>query len=824
MINLFKRSVLASLICLAGLTNGMAGTNPITISLNRVFQNPLVVLRAYTITYTLTNNLPVQMIKPIVVTGIGVPNNEFSYTNQCSGHRLLPHQSCTFAVTLTPLVSGEKSFQLQIGGYDNNVVYATKLTTTATGSFVGGVTGSPTQSLAYQMTQGTSQNYTFTFVNDSDTAATNVVSTVTQSNGVAAQIITNTCMSGGSPGTIPNKANNGSCYITGSYNASQLGAQTVTAVLTFDGSSGSPASTNTYTDVVSSITPGSILGTLIVPDYLPPLMTQSTSYPTYFLFTNTSSNQVDFSGTQVGSVSCETSHHVSCGTCDKTGCSSGSYLSGFSSNCNNDLPYTSPAAACEVQAQFNAPTATDPTTTYTVTASLPYTGPDSPATVSTTGTVVTTLPTTRTITLVNQCGFNVWFSLNGASVAGSCNSEGVGCPPGTSCDTTKGTCFWANPSPNSPGTGATPYELLAHTGTNTVTIPAYNYGGVQWSGNISASLGCDNTASCQQASCFNHGGSSSCGAGKGFSQPATEAEITMNVSSSDSYDVGTINGYHIPIAMQAIYYQGIPALPNGYTCGSPGQYGTDATDNGFGSCNWNTVSVPTPVGGTGYSSGYYWVTGNGASCDISNPAQQCGVSSDLVCGVAIDYNTNAITTGCGKFLGYWTGDQICSYGNLPNAVNSFFGCTTPLSSLPATGSLPFPSGATLYDLLSCSVPNNDPYPLYNSCYNAYPTSSAEQIQTCCGCVDWWDAGVDSNSSTQSCNGQVDPVWTQYIQPMVKWMKAACPSAYTYQFDDKTSGFSCSNNLPNQPNSVGYVITFCEGNDGAPTGVSDGRGW
>ena len=817
------KKTISSLLCILLLTPlcSIAAKDPIKWSLNRVFQDPLFVSRTYDITYTLTNQLPLPLRKPLVITKTASPMSEFSYNDNCSGLRLNPGQSCTVVVSITPLINGQKFFQLTIGGYDNNLVKLPELTTIAVGTQVNSVQGSTTQWLPYQMNLGNSANYTFTFTNYGFTEATNVVSTVTQSNGVAATITANTCMPNGDPGTLtPANTNGSSCYISGSYNASVLNAQSVTATLTFNGAAGSPASTSTPTTVISSTNPGDINATLITPYYLPPLMTENTAYPVKFLFTNVSSHQVNFSGSNVGSISCiDNNTSTSCGSCNSAGCSVGSLITTFTSNCTNDLPYNVPAAACELTATFTSPNATTPNpSNYTITASVPYLGSTySPATVTTTGTVVNTLPITRTITVVNQCNFPVWFSLHGASVAGSCSTTtGDGCSPGTSCDQTTGTCFWTNPTTQN-GT----YELTSGGGTNSVIIPAYNYAGVQWSGNISASTGCNGSTSCLQASCDNAGGSTPCAPGQGFQQPATQAEFTLNASSSDSYDVEVINGYHIPISVQPFYYTGIPAIADNYTCGSPGAY---TAQNNFGACNWDGVVLPTPVGGTGKSSGYYWVDSDGQSCDISSSAAQC-TNSQHVCGIAINRDKNTFLPVCGSFLGYWTGDEICAYSGLPQSIDTFFNCSTSITSSPINSTLPFPNNSTLFELMKCHVPNKDPFPTFNSCYNPYPNSSTSEIQTCCGCVDWWDTSIGSgaNAATQSCNGQTDPVWTTYIQSTVQWLKAACPSSYTYPFDDKSSGFSCTNNLTNAPNSTDYLVTFCDGGSyGIPPGIANGR--
>ena len=50
---------------------------------------------------------------------------------------------------------------------------------------------------------------------------------------------------------------------------------------------------------------------------------------------------------------------------------------------------------------------------------------------------------------------------------------------------------------------------------------------------------------------------------------------------------------------------------------------------------------------------------------------------------------------------------------------------------------------------------------------------------------------------------------------LKWLKAACPSAYTYPFDDMSSTFTCSNYVGGV-NSVNYQVTFCPNNSNAAT--------
>lgn len=789
----------------------LAGTNPISWRLSQPFPDPVLVGRSYEVTYTFTNNLPFALANPLLIFKKATPASDFNYVDGCSGQKLRSKASCTVVVTLLPRSSGKKSLDLIIAGYDNNQTPLPLLTTQASGSVSSGVQGSVTQWLPNQLTLGDSAPYTFTFTNYGQIEATHVVATVTQPDGTTVQLSNNSCGSESQPGTLTYTT---PCTVSGTYIPVSTAAnpQTITATLTFEGASGNPAVISTHTTVVRTGETGDINPTIVDPHYLPPVMEQGQHYTVQILFTNVSADQVTL--TSPATLTCMDSYDQPCDTS----------LSQITSSCGTYLPAPPPAAACEITGTFTAPAAITPATSYTVTGSLVYQGTGTPATLSTSGAVIASVsPTpTRTIELINDCDFDVWFSLNGSAVAGyACNAAGVGCPLGTSCNTSTKLCYWNNP-PHNTGTS---YELVKNGGQNTVTIPYYNYGGVLWSGNISASLSCSGN-SCAQADCGNLGGSASCLPGVGFTQPATQAEITMNVDNADSYDVESINGFSMPITMEPVYYPGVPTPANNYICGVPGD---PAAGNGFGACDWSNVILPKPVGGTGISSGYYQVNNAGSTCNINSTAtNQC--SSGQLCGLYQDPSTKAFTQQCGDFLGYWSADQVCSYANLPSTVSSFFSCNQALPTT-ATATMPpyFPANSTLYALMACKVPSKDLNPLYNSCYLSYTNYTAGEIATCCGCVDWWNVEYPAgtpivvNQSTQSCGQQVDPQWTQYIQPMIVWMKAACPSAYTFPFDDKSSGFSCSNNLPGQPNSVGYKITFCKGNTGLPNHtITDGR--
>ncbi len=794
------RIIITTILMLSALL-AYAGKDPISWRVSGVFPAQSSVGQTYTVTYTFTNQLPFRLAKALIIERSASPNMEFNFNDQCTGRLLNSGESCTVVVALNPLVIGLKTLQLTIAGYSKDRVPLPQTSTLSTGQSLSPIVSFVMDGFPSQLTPGSTSSYKFTFTNNGAISATNLSVNVSQSLGTLN--FTTTCNN-----TLP--PNGGVCEVDGTYTVTSgsPSVQQVIASLSYAGPSGSPVTARTSTNIVNPAAP--LVGTLVPPNYLPPLMIAGNQYTVQFLFT--ASGSVDI--TAPGSIAC-----------DEGGNDCSANVTPVSNSCT---PQTLTNAACQMTATFTAPPATIPPAaplTYVLTATVPYSfggNPQAPATAITSGTVLAALPTERTVTLINECDFDVWFSLNGSQLGSSPNCPSTPCPIGTSCNTSTNKCFWTNPTPIN---GI--YLLAAPPGanTNSVTIPVTTADpSIQWSGNISASTLC-NGVTCQQAACGNNGGTTSCAPGIGFTQPATQAEITMNLTTSDSYDVEVINGFHIPISMQPIYYQSgvttIVATPNNYNCGVPGQH---TAGNGFGACNWNTATVPVINQVPG--NGFYWVTGGaGQSCSITSANPGCPAMT--LCG--LDNNFNQV---CGNFLGYWSADQVCGSSNVPAAVQSYFKCNQPLP----TSTTPFyPSGAVLSNLMLCSVPTGFTGPRYNTCYNSYPSYSSTDIAQCCGCADWWNpaqtnnVAIQANPNTESCTQpgalqpQTNAQWNSFVQPMIQWMKQACPSAYIYPFDDKTSGFTCTNNLSGQPNSTSYTIRFCPGGiTGLPAGVQEGR--
>lgn len=780
----FRFSFLKLVFLLLISTQVYAGKDPIAWSLNRNFVNPVLVGRTYSVVYTLTNQLPFQMVKALQINKTASPANEFSYVDNCSGVKLARNASCTVEIDLIPETQGEKSVQLTIAGYSNDQVPLPELTTStdSTGPASLTVLGAVTQALPGSMTVGQSGNYLLTFTNKKKTAVTGVSVTSNQSSNPS---YASNC--GSSLG-----ANGGSCTVSGVYTPTSVSPTVQTVYATLNYSGGSPVTASTSTTVSSA---SGVVASFVSPYYLPAEMVggSSNQKTIWVTFTNYTGGSINITSRSMG---------ITIGA-------GGSFTidpDPAYDNCNGST--LTNGAACQVRGVFQAPTVVSDTQ-YAVTATINYTGGGGGPTSLTTSTyVVSALSTSRTVTFVNECNFPVWFSLNGSALGSSpnCASNPAVCPTGSACNQSTGLCYWNNIAP-----GNNTFALSQSGGgtdTNSVTIPLTSADPtVQWSGNFSASTLCNGSTSCSQADCSNHGGSTACSPGVGFSQPATQAEITMNQTTSDSYDVEEINGFHIPISMTP----GSHTTASNYNCGVPG---SATAGNGFGACAWDSATPP--------GSGYYWVTGGGSPCNISAPSCTSGTQ---LCG--LDSSFDQV---CGNFLGYWTAAQVCgSKSTAPTNIKDYFNCNSSLGA-------GYPANSTLSELMLCAVPTGDTSPLFNSCYLNYSGYTTTQINQCCGCVDWWDSSqtggttINANSTAQSCTksgaaqAQSNPIWTSNLLNTIKWLKQTCPSSYVYTFDDATSGFSCTNNLPGQPNSTNYTITFCPGgHTGLPAGKTEGRG-
>lgn len=224
-----------------------------------------------------------------------------------------------------------------------------------------------------------------------------------------------------------------------------------------------------------------------------------------------------------------------------------------------------------------------------------------------------------------------------------------------------------------------------------------------------------------------------------------------------------------------------------YLCGNPGGVKSRRDPSGgyhtLPSCSWDWTAFASAFTNSSALPLQLRFVEDGSTVCTSDSG--CAITGE-VCGLSTTkLSAKSIDMTCGKLKGYWTADQICG-------VNPSF--STPFSC------------PLLYNLYGCVGGTV-------SCYSNVATS------TCCGCADWWEVlNINTNvifpNGTQQCVDK-NPKWVNSIQPYLKPLKATCPTAYTFPFDDKSSTFIC-NNGESSSKPLDYYIILCPDSN-APSG-------
>jgi hypothetical protein len=168
---------------------------------------------------------------------------------------------------------------------------------------------------------------------------------------------------------------------------------------------------------------------------------------------------------------------------------------------------------------------------------------------------------------------------------------------------------------------------------------------------------------------------------------------------------------------------------------------------------------PTPPPGANVA--YY--------CGSPGCTHNCG--SFAACGWQLDATTCPAELRdlvAGHYVGCRSANQVCAL----DPTNATLNC------------------AQERDLYGCTP--SGPNAVSGSCYSNGASAS------CCGCPAWSPAGA--------CQGH-NPAWQLPSLPekYAKVFKDACPTAYSFPYDDPTSTFTCQGT---QAGNVGYQITFC----------------
>ncbi|GEM_PF-772635 len=241
--------------------------------------------------------------------------------------------------------------------------------------------------------------------------------------------------------------------------------------------------------------------------------------------------------------------------------------------------------------------------------------------------------------------------------------------------------------------------------------------------------------------------------------------------------------------------------PNGQSC-SAGSYCTSPCtadsdcSSVSGTCN-TTTGQCQPLGCDGNVScpSGMACSGSGTCVDSCSSATDCSSSAfGATCGTGL-VGGNLLQT-CGSATGgLWTYDDFCGQaGQKYGPVD----CT-------ATAQSP-PSGTpdTIANMFGC---NGNAVGSATSCYN---TAAANSF--CCGCPT--ATGVASDwptilgSSFTNCTDS-STAWQNDVLPWLHYLKDACPTAYSFPFDDATSTFTCASagTSSSVSNTMNYDITF-----------------
>ncbi len=430
------------------------------------------------------------------------------------------------------------------------------------------------------------------------------------------------------------------------------------------------------------------------------------------------------------------------------------------------------------------------------------------------------------------------------------------CGTGAGCNTNTKLCYFTLPAPAG-FQGFTPsnswnWELPANGDAVSFCLDRANVtynstsiaSAVWWSGGVGARTGCKNDGTdCQTGDCSALS-DSNCSAGVGLNTPSTLAEFTLQSTDNDFYDVTVINGANIGEQMAPIPAptQTPGSVAPAYWCATPGggckfNFGNYTRAVPPSSTDYTTLlmltSQPCKVGSPtqGCPSDNYTCNGaptgalNGTCVQSCTSTSQC--TAGLQCLPAGDGNSYCQCTAqsdcgtgkfcgtqfipglgnpsspqlylqqCGSFAGWWTADDLCSNSdnNIYLSGTHVFDCSAAITD--GDGSM-----TDIASLFGCNDagPNANPANK-TSCYN-----SAAATAGCCGCA------TDSSNplaslwptTTVSC-GSNNSTWASSVQPWLANLKQACPTAYSYPFDDPTSTFQCREQ--GTTNLLGYTVEF-----------------
>lgn len=773
----FIFSVFSLFCCLVISTNVYAGKDPIgwSIAPSTGFPAQTSVGSSYAVTYTMVNNLPFAV--PLTVSG-AYTGGKFTMSNGCNT-TLAPNATCVVHLGFQPSYAGVSTAVVTLA-YHNNRVPLPTLTSTATSNETSqGISGHVTQPLPAVTYVGIQYPVAFTFINNGDTNATTSAVNVSGFTATA-----NNC--------TPTLNAHQTCTVSGNYTPPSTGLKVLNVTYVYSNGS---VSLSTQTTAFNTGNCHQVSVDVQLP--LPRSTLTYADHVVKYVFTNNCPANPENLNTV--SLTSNGSPQIIRGT----------------DTCSNTV--LNPLSSCSVFAAVIPATAT---AHLTVTASVNYSGLVADATTHTSVAALTNQQSLHTLMFVNQCNQNIWEGF-----------QNVSTPDPTPTPT------WQGHQLGIQVNGAAPDTLV-------MQFNAYAGGSIFGRTNCVTTPGAPRYGVCETGNCTSLNNSTGiCESSLGKTSPLTIFEENLlNTTASDGvYDVSLINGFNVPGEFRSL--APTQAFSFGQACGR--SVGALIQPNGspLAACSWN-FTPPATTGTdctadteTDNTANYYFVSStSGESCSSSSSTCPGG----QVCGMAWTQSSQGNPLGspiarqCGTLQGYWTLADWTGYASSGQwgtcNLYSHYGMSKTLDSIKPAGQPtygystmnpnlnPLPA-AILADMYSCQPTSQltcypspgTPYVCFNTPPNPqYSLNSGYSHTTnVCGCHDWNNsATTPANAVTaQNSNCVADnSLWEQKVYTRILWLKQACPTAYSFQFDDTSTQLTC--NVPNQRTS--YQITFCPG--------------
>lgn len=321
-----------------------------------------------------------------------------------------------------------------------------------------------------------------------------------------------------------------------------------------------------------------------------------------------------------------------------------------------------------------------------------------------------------------------------------------------------------------------------------------------------------------------------------------EQDLVTTPGGDGVYDVSLINGMTVPVEMKAFGPSTGNTATTVYNCSSAGALIQPASNKALGNCSWTLNPESTLKNLHNVNSDFYWVT-PGADDDCSNGIH-CGMSYNSYpqsngnspgpinrrIGDFLGFNPLLNASGYSESAQWGSRNLFTQYAmdvQIPGqTANKNYGTYLASSSI----SIVLPGNSyPAYNVL-LSIPGTSNNGSLNSCYQMNNSNFAH----CGGCINWTNTlpakPCGDGSPNYQDNWNLDwttnlinaPVGKYTPAQAIEWSKNACPTTYSYQFDDQASSFQC-NKDGDTALTTSYQITFCPGGeDSLPAGATEGR--